>query len=291
MSTPRLGAVQCLSKAGLHMMRYRDWGDPRNPRVLVCVHGLTRLGADFDRLAQALCAEYRVVCPDVVGRGLSDWLPDPALYAIPQYVADLLTLLARLDVPAVDWLGTSMGGLIGIALAGRPGSPIQRLVLNDVGPQLEFVALQRIAAYVGVRPHFANLDEATSYVRSIAPGFGLRTAADWRELTVAGLKPDGAGWTLHYDPAIGLALNALTPEILAASEQHLWELYDAIACPTLLVRGELSDLLSPAAARRMGERGPRPTCITLPQVGHAPMFFYDDQVELVREFLRATRPN
>src|SRR5881394_2068088 len=144
-TSPRFDSVQCLDAKGLHRMAWAEWGDATNPKVLVCAHGLSRQGRDFDTLAQAMAADYRVVCPDVVGRGRSDWLADPAGYAIPAYVADMVTLLARLNAAEVHWVGTSMGGLIGMGLASLPNSPIKRLVLNDVGPRIEYEALERIA--------------------------------------------------------------------------------------------------------------------------------------------------
>jgi len=285
MIEPTIGAVQCLSPAGLHTMRYTQWGDPRNPRVLVCVHGLTRVGRDFDRLARALCDTYRVVCPDVVGRGRSDWLRDPLHYLVRQYVSDMVTLIARLDIESVSWVGTSMGGLIGMGLAGMPQSPINRLVLNDVGPHIEPAALARIGAYVGRPVRFASLDEAVAYNRSIAAGFGLRDDAQWREATASVLRPDGDGFVLHYDPAIGIPLRAMTPEMAAAGEQALWLLYDAIACPTLVLHGADSDLLTKEAVQRMQERGPRPRVATIAGVGHAPMLFDLEQIGIVRYFL------
>lgn len=285
MSEPVLGGVQCLSPAGLHTMRYTQWGDPRNPRVLICVHGLTRVGRDFDRLARVLCDRYRVVCPDVVGRGRSDWLRDPAHYVLKQYVADMVTLIARLDVEQVSWVGTSMGGLIGIGLAGLSQSPIARLVLNDVGPRLEVPALARIGAYVGQAVRFASLEQATEYLRSIASGFAMRSDVEWREITASVLKPDDDAFVLHYDPAINVPIRALTPELILAGEQMLWQLYDAIGCPTLLLRGENSDLLTAVSAAEMSARGPHPRVVTVAGVGHAPMLFDPAQIEAVREFL------
>jgi len=284
-SEPVWGAVQCASPAGLHTMRYVQWGDPRNPRVLICVHGLTRVSRDFDHLARALCEDYRVICPDIVGRGRSDWLRDPKHYAIHQYLADLVTLIARLDVERVSLLGTSMGGLVGIALGGLPGSPLARLVLNDVGPRLEIAALLRIGAYVGKQNRFSSLEQACEYIRSIADGFGMRSDAEWREITASVLKPDGAEWVFHYDPQIRVPMQAMTAESATAGEQQLWKLYDAIACPTLLLRGENSDLLTAETAREMGQRGPRARLVTVPGVGHAPMFFDPAQIAPVREFL------
>lgn len=288
MTEPRTGAVQCLSPGGLHAMRYVEWGDPHNPRVLLCVHGLTRSGRDFDRLARVLARDWRIVCPDVAGRGRSDWLRNPAHYQISQYTADMVTLIARLDVPSVAWLGTSMGGLIGIGLAGMPDSPINRLILNDVGPHLELGGLLRIGAYVGQPTRFASVDEARDYIRSIAPGFALRTEAEWHELTETSLRPSGDGFVLHYDPAIAEVLRALTPEIVQTGEQMLWHFYDSIACPTLLLRGETSDLLSAESAAQMCSRGPRPRMVTVPGVGHAPMFFEAAQIDIVRDFLGAS---
>ncbi len=269
----------------MHTMRYAEWGDPRNPRVLVCAHGLTRVGRDFDRLARVLCGQYRVICPDVVGRGQSDWLRDPLHYTIPQYVGDMVTLIARLNVAQVAWLGTSMGGLIGIALAGLPQSPVSRLLINDVGPRIEFSAVERILAYVGQMMRFSSFEQAVEYNRTIAAGFGIRNDTDWRELTQSTLKTDGDGFLLHYDPAIRVAWQNITPELLAAAESANWRSYDAIDCPTLLLRGENSDLLSPSTAIEMSVRGPRAQMINVPEVGHAPMFFDSAQIEVVRSFL------
>lgn len=266
-------------------MRYTQWGDPRNSHVLVCVHGLARVGRDFDRLARALCVQYRIICPDVVGRGQSDWLRDPSHYTVDQYVGDMVTLIARLDVSEVAWLGTSMGGLIGIGLAGLPQSPVSRLVINDTGPRMEFSAIERIVAYIGQPVRFASLDQATEYIKSISAGFGMRSEAEWREITQSVIKADGDGFVLHYDPAIRVPWQSVTPEVIQVIESATWRLYDAIRCPTLLLRGENSDLLSPATAAEMSERGPRARVVNIPGVGHAPMFFDPTQIEIVRSFL------
>jgi pimeloyl-ACP methyl ester carboxylesterase len=283
---PRLKRVQCLSPAGLHRIAYAEWGEADNPRVLMCVHGLTRLGRDFDRLARALADRYRVVCPDVVGRGGSDWLRDPSFYAIPQYVADMVTLIARLGVERVDWVGTSMGGLIGIALAGQTDSPIRALVINDVGPRLAPTAIARIGTYVGQPVSFATLDEAIDYVTVAAAPFGLKTRAEWRELAEPALKQDENGrYLFRYDPAIAVPFRAATPQSAAAGEAATWALYDRIVARTLLVRGETSDLLTHATAVEMTTRGPRPRLVEVAGVGHAPTFMPADQIALVRDFL------
>lgn len=278
--------VNCLSPAGFHRMAYAEWGDTANPQVLVCVHGLTRNGRDFDFLAQALAANYRVVCPDVAGRGASDRLADPRLYATPQYAQDMAVLLARLDVEAVDWLGTSMGGIIGMALAAQAGTPIRRLILNDVGPVVSAPALRRISAYLAAAPaRFASLDEVEAYARVSYGAFGPHDDAQWRELARNSVRPapDG-GWVCHYDKGIVAAFAAVV-DALAGRDMELWPLYDEIRCPTLAIRGELSDLLTRATLEAMAERGPRAKIVEVPGVGHAPTFMPDAQVALVRDFL------
>jgi len=282
---PRTGSVQCLSPSGMHRMAYVEWGDKDNPNVLICVHGLARVGRDFDRLARALSDRYRVVCPDVVGRGRSDWLRDPGAYGPPQYVADMVTLIARLNVETVHWVGTSMGGLIGMSLAGQPGTPIRRLVINDIGPRVSPQAVERISAYVGKPVRFATVDEAINYMMQIAPGFGLRNRDEWREITETAVRRDGDGFVLHYDPNIAVPIRAMTPETAAAGEAILWRLYDQIRCPTLVIRGAKSDLLSSETAAEMQRRGPRARLVEFADVGHAPMLLHEEQIAAVRDFL------
>lgn len=276
--------VQCSSPAGLHRMAYTEWGDPANPRVLVCVHGLTRCGRDFDILAREMAAHYRVICPDVVGRGQSAWLSDPAGYVLPQYVADMVTLIARLDVTAVHWLGTSMGGLIGMLLASLENSPVTRLVINDVGPVITLESIKRIAEYVGTDPTWANFEAATDYVKQVSAPFGQLSEEQWRFLTanVVRQRADGR-WGLVYDPRIAEAFKA----IFAEQDIDLWPVYDRIACPTLAIRGTESDLLARATWLQMAERGPKARLAEVPGVGHAPMFLAMDQIALVRDFLLA----
>jgi pimeloyl-ACP methyl ester carboxylesterase len=278
--------VQCLSKAGFHSMAYTEWGDPANPRVLVCVHGLTRCGRDFDDLAQAMCGEYRVVCPDVVGRGLSDWLADKSLYVVPQYAADMVTLLARLDAETVHWIGTSMGGLIGMGLAAQANSPLRRLVLNDVGPVLNAASLGRIGEYLGSAPRFENVEQAEQYVRAVSEPFGALSDAQWRHLTVHTTRGAADGKVeFRYDPGIAAPYVAEMNSAGIGHDVEMWPLYDAIRCPTLVLRGERSDLLTPATARLMTERGPRARLTLIPGVGHAPMLMDAAQIRVVREFL------
>lgn len=275
---PRRRSVQCASPRGLHRMSYLEWGDPRNREVLVCVHGLTRTGRDFDEVARALCGQFRVVCPDVAGRGDSERLPDPRLYAVPQYVGDMVTLIARLDVEGVSWLGTSMGGLIGMALAAQAGSPVKRLALNDAGPLVTRASLERIASYVGKTPTFATFHDAEQYVRSVSAPFGPHSDPQWRFLAETWLRRnDDGSWRAAYDPRIAEAFSA-------DKDLELWGLYDAVRCPTLVLRGERSDLLTRETAGEMTRRGPRAKVVEIRGVGHAPTLLHADQIAIVRDF-------
>jgi pimeloyl-ACP methyl ester carboxylesterase len=279
---PRRRSVQCASPRGLHRIAYLEWGDPRNRDVLLCVHGLTRSSRDFDDLAHALCARFRVVCPDVAGRGDSDRLLDASLYAVPHYVSDMVTLIARLDVEAVSWVGTSLGGLIGMALAAQAQSPIARLVLNDAGPVVTRGSLERIAGYLGTRMQFQSVAEAEVYMRDISAPFGPHSDAQWRFLTETWLRPNDDGtWRAHYDPRIAEAFRATLPQ----KDLELWPVYDAIRCPTLVLRGEHSDLLTRETAGAMRLRGPKATVVEIRGVGHAPTLMHPDQIALVRSFL------
>lgn len=283
---PRLGFVKCLDTRGLHRMAYWEWGDVANPHVVVCVHGLSRQGRDFDALARDLAPRCRVICPDVVGRGRSDRLADPMGYALPAYVADMVTLIARLQVEQVDWVGTSMGGLIGLGLAALPQSPVRRLVLNDVGPAIEPAALVRIGSYIGQPARWASLEEAADALWAISQGFGPHTRDEWLQLTRPQLveAPEG-GLMSRYDPAIAVPFRALTPDMAKAGEAALWASYDRITAPTLLLRGAVSDLLSVTTAKAMTARGPRARLVEFAGVGHAPMLVKADQRAVVCDFL------
>ncbi|NHZ91519.1 alpha/beta fold hydrolase [Massilia sp. CCM 8733] len=291
----RIKSVQCISPAGLHQMSYKEWGDAANPRVLVCVHGVTRVGDDFDNLARALAGHYRVVAPDVVGRGRSGRLANPQLYRVPQYVSDMVTLIARLTdgegtgSDGVDWFGTSMGGLIGLALASLPGTPVRKLLLNDIGPTLDPAALLRIGDYIGQELRFPTYAAAAQFVREVSQSFGEHTEDEWDKLARDVLRQEADGqWVRHYDMGLALPFRSATPESTRADEAMLWAAYDAIRCPTLLVRGEHSDLLSRATAASMAARGPRARLAEIPNVGHAPTFIHDDQIAVARQFLIGT---
>jgi pimeloyl-ACP methyl ester carboxylesterase len=279
---PREKRVQCTSSAGLHRVAYLEWGEADNPEVVVCVHGLSRCARDFDNLARALSGRYRVVCPDVAGRGDSDWLADPMLYVIPQYVSDMVTLIARLDVEQVNWVGTSMGGLIGMALAAQKAAPVAKLVLNDAGPVVAKTALERIGQYLGLAPTFPTVEAAEKVIRAVSATFGPHTDAEWRFLTDVVLRKNADGsWRFHYDPKIAEPYRKQMPD----RDLELWPLWDAVSCPTLVIRGAQSDLLSKATAQAMTQRGPKAKLMELPGIGHAPTLLHDDQIAIVREFL------
>jgi pimeloyl-ACP methyl ester carboxylesterase len=290
----KIKSVQCISPSGLHQMAYKEWGEADNPAVLICVHGVTRVSDDFDNLARALADRYRVVCPDVVGRGRSGRLLNPQLYRLPQYVSDMVTLIAAVTGHTagetgrkdVHWFGTSMGGLIGMGLASLPGSPISRLVLNDIGPTLDGAALQRIGDYIGQDVRFPTFEMAARFVRDISVTFGPHTDEEWRKLAADVLVQDSDGqWTRHYDLGLAQPFRATTIDSAQADQAALWTAYDAIRCPTLLVRGAQSDLLSRATAEEMTRRGPKATLVEIPDVGHAPTFLHDDQIAIARKFL------
>ncbi|MFN8927765.1 MAG: alpha/beta fold hydrolase [Rhodospirillales bacterium] len=278
----RQGTVLGLSARGFHRVAYAEWGEGTAPRTVVCVHGLTRNGRDFDALAGDLAARgRRVVCPDVVGRGDSDRLADPLGYGFPQYLADMTALIARLDVDAVDWVGTSMGGLIGLLLAVQPNSPVRRLVLNDVGPFVPKAALERIAANVAGPTRFPDLSAAEAHLRVAQAGFGALTDAEWRDLTRRSVRPaaDG-GWLLAFDPAIAVPMTAQP-----IADVDLWPLWDAVRCPVLVLRGARSDLLTAGTAAAMAARGPKARVVEIADAGHAPALLDPAQIAVVRTFL------
>ena len=296
MSEPTLNYVSCPDAAGGHRMAYWQWGQPTAPHVVLCVHGLSRQGRDFDVLAQALCTRapetVRVVCPDVVGRGKSDWLKDPMGYQVPNYAADMLVLINQIKPATLDWVGTSMGGLIGMVVCGAPDLPlpvpVRKLVLNDVGPVIQWSAIQRIGAYLGAPVRFATLEQAADILWGISTTFGPHTRDQWLALTRHMIKPvvdATGGFTLHYDPAIAKPFGAATQESALEGEAQLWQLYDTIKARTLITRGAQSDLLSIATASAMTQRGPKARLVEFAGVGHAPTLIAPDQVQVVSDFL------
>ena len=303
---PRLESVTCANPMGLHRMAYWEWGDPDNERVVLCVHGLTRNGRDFDALARRLAGRYRVVCPDVVGRGRSDWLPVGAPYGFAQYVSDMLSLLARLRAERLAWVGTSMGGLIALSLLaglgllpaarnglgrGAPETQTPRLhglVLNDVGPKVDTSGLARIAGYVGQPADFADFREAVQYVKTTLAGFGPHDEEQWEDLTRHAMVEHGGAYVKHYDLRIAEGLQvSVDPTLAALMEAQLWQAYEGLEAPVLVVRGQHSDILSAELAERMRARHARARVAEVAGVGHAPTLMQDDQLALVDGFVSA----
>ena len=282
-TAPRIRHFHGISPHGFHRVVYYEWGAPDNTSVVVCVHGIGRNGRDFDVLGETLASTHRVLAIDMPGRGASEWLREPMDYVAPVYLGTLAALIAASRADEVAWVGTSMGGLLGIVAAAQPGTPVARLVVNDAGPTIEPAALERIGQYFGTDPAFASYAELDAYVRNISAPFGPLTDAQWEHVvkTNARQRPDGT-WCVGYDPGIAVPFRAQT------TPADLWPLWDTIRCPTLVLRGEHSDLLSKATARAMSERGPRARVAEIPGVGHAPMLLSRDQVDIVADFVRST---
>jgi len=282
MQEPRSETVLGLTAGGFHRLRYWEWGERANPRVLVCVHGLTRNGRDFDALARSLADRWRVLCPDVAGRGESDWLGADD-YSYPQYCADMTALIARSGAAEVDWVGTSMGGIIGMILAAQARSPIRRLVLNDVGPLIPKAAQDQIAETVAEDPEFASIDAAADYIARVNAGFGRLTRAQWVNLAASAVKRrDDGKYVWRRDPAIGRSF-VKTPR----NDVVLWPVWDMVRCPVLVLRGAESALLTAVVAEEMTRRGPQARLVTVPDAGHAPALMSDDQIKPIRDFLLA----
>ena len=280
-------SILSLSAAGFHRIAYTEWGTAAAPRTVVCVHGLTRNGRDFDVLAAALADAARVVCPDVAGRGGSGWLADSSAYAYPQYLADMSALIARLDTDAVDWIGTSMGGLIGMFMAVQPNTPVRRLIVNDVGPFIPKAALQRIAEYVGAGRSFADVAEVEAYLREVHAPFGPLSDEQWRHFVEHSVREvDGGRVALHYDPGIADAFRKGPIEEI--DDLDLWSVWDKISCPVLVLRGAESDLLLAETAAEMAARGPKADIVEIAGCGHAPMLMDESQIAVVRDWLWAT---
>ena len=281
MTEPRERHFRSLSPHGFHRVVYREWGYADNPRVVVCMHALTRNGRDFDTLAAALADRFRVLCPDMPGRGDSEWLRDTADYAFPTYLTALTAMLAHARADGVAWVGTSMGGLLGMAVAAQAETPITRLVVNDIGPVIEPAALARIAGYVGQDPVFESFEALEAHIREVSAPFGRLSDAQWEHLSRSSARRTSDGrWRLKYDPGIAVSFRAASSQPV-----DLWALWDAIRCPTLLLRGADSDLLTAATAAAMRSRGPCPELIEFPAVGHAPMLLTPEQVAPVAAFL------
>jgi pimeloyl-ACP methyl ester carboxylesterase len=289
---PRLREVPVLGRDGFHRLAYAEWGSPSAERTAVCVHGVSRNGRDFDALAEDL-AEHgaRVICPDLPGRGRSDWLASPTRYTDRAYLRAVATLIARIDVEEVDWIGTSLGGHIGMLMAAEAGTPVRSLVLNDFGARVSAASLRRIGVYLRKHWSFASIGEAEAHLREILAPFGSLTDAQWRHLAEHSVTSgDDARLRFHHDPAI--AMRFAVPVMF---DIVLWQLWDAIECPVLVLRGMESDLLSAATVEEMKRRGRagragRVRAVEIPDCGHAPALMHPKQIAIVRDFLFSAPP-
>jgi pimeloyl-ACP methyl ester carboxylesterase len=273
--------VQVDGPDGNYGLSFADWGAPDAARTVICVHGLTRNGRDFDHLASVLQEHARVICPDMAGRGLSDPLRDPEQYALPTYIGHMLQLVVKLELGLVDWVGTSMGGLIGMGLAASEASPVRRLVLNDIGPFIPKAALGRINTYLGMDLRFDTLEQLEAHLREVHAGFGPLSDAEWRHLAEhsARRRADGS-FGLNYDQRLGEPMKRGPIE-----DVDLWPVWDQIKCPVLVLRGAASDLLLAETAEEMTRRGPAAEIVEIDGTGHAPALMARDQIEIVREWL------
>lgn len=276
--------VECSNGESKHQMAYHAWGDPSNTQVLICVHGLTRRGSDFKTLAQAMCQDFYIVCPDVVGRGDSDRLSNPMQYAVPQYVADMTQLVKHLGAAQINWFGTSMGGLIGMAYAAMPNSPIRKMLINDVGPRIEPEAIARLGSYVGQAFSFSNRADALEKLNEICATFGDHTLEEWETYNGPMLVQRDGKWVMHYDPDIAVPFASVNPMIAKAGEMAMWHVFKQIHIPILIIRGGDSDLLSAATVAEMCKSNPYARSIEIPNVGHAPAFVKAEQIALAKEF-------
>lgn len=278
--TPTSHYLRCCERE----IHYTAWGR-KNAPPLILWHGLARTGRDFDDLAAALAGDYRIYCPDTIGRGLSQWSPDPdAEYCLAFYARIAAALVDQLGIERMRWVGTSMGGAIGmVAAASTLAGRISHLVLNDIGPELARVAIERIKSYAGSPPAFDTVTELETYLRTIYQPYGWQSDAQWRRMAETSVRrlPDGRV-TTHYDPAM------VRQFFVHPHDYERWADYDALTLPTLVLRGEHSDLLTAEAAQAMTQRGPRAQLAEIAECGHAPCLNVPHQIELVRAFLAAS---
>lgn len=284
---PRFEELQVLAPHGFIRVAYAEWGPREAEQTVVCVHGLTRNGRDFDFLGKYLAAQgIRVVAPDLPGRGRSEWLPKALDYATPAYLAVMGALLARLNVSEVDWVGTSLGGHIGMEFAAQSSAPVRRLVLNDFGARVEGAGLHRLCSYMRLNQRFNDMDEAEQYFRTVYEPFGALTDSQWRHMVEHSVVPGPEGeYRFNYDPAISAFF--VWPKMLDISLWHVWE---RVECPVLIMRGETSDLLHIRTVERMKRRGAAASkrlvqSVEIPDCGHAPSLMMLDQMRLIEEFL------
>ena len=288
-----------LSEEGFHRVAYLEWGNPNSSIPIICVHGLTRNGHDFDNLAAYLSnLGYHLFCPDIVGRGDSDWLKNPLHYTYEQYISDMNALIARTGAHQVDWIGTSMGGLIGMVLAAQPNSPIRRLILNDIGAQVATSGLTRISMYAGKEPDFNSLEEAKNYFKKIFADMGPLTDEEWMRIAQNSVREvEKNKFVTKLDHGVKLApakskiawqtllhpLKALEGTLF---DVDLWPVWRKVNCPVLIIHGQKSDILLPETIKKMQEIHPDTEVIEIPAAGHAPALMHADQHEMIYQWLQ-----
>ncbi len=283
LAIPRHGSYRGLGVGGFHRLHYVDWGDAENPRVVICVHGYSRHSRDFDVLARALSEDYRVICPDLAGRGESDWLGTAMEYSFPQMMADLNVLLSRLDVTEVDWIGTSLGGLLGMYMAAQPGTPIRRLVMNDVGAFIPSDSLRHIGRHLNAPARFQSLADVEAHLREAYDESGVMSDDQWRQLTLHSVKPDGDGYRLHYDPDLAAIASPLPP----LPGLYFWDVWSKVTCPTLLLRGEHSTIFPRSVAEWMLIQREDARLVEIANCGHAPLLMSELEIDAIGDFLGA----
>lgn len=291
-----------LSPEGFHRIAYQEWGEanPTRPPV-ICAHGLTRNSHDFDDLAKYMAARgHHLFCPDIVGRGNSDWLTDPKNYTYEQYAADLTGMIARTHANHVDWVGTSMGGLIGMFMASLKNSPIRLLVLNDIGPYIAMSGLAHLTRYSHHEPRFDSIEAANQYFRMIYEEFGELSDQQWDDITEKSIRKDGDSYTLVADPNIKvpavkskMVLKALLSPIKAmkgkALDIDVWHIWKTVTCPVLVIRGANSKLLLPETVQEMQQSHPKVDVVEIPDVGHAPALLSENEHKIIYEWLEDHR--
>lgn len=281
-SADSLADVRAINPKGFHTVACHLWGHSRALRPVICVHGLTRHSGDFDELATALAKNRRVVCPDLVGRGASDWLPDPGGYHVPQYNCDLTTVLAATECPEVDWIGTSLGGLCGIVMAGMPNTPIRRLVINDVAPEVPLAALRRVSAYLSEPLSFPDYEAVEAHLREVYAGFGPMSDSDWRDMARTDVyRGDDGLYAPHFDPGIGANFR----RYWLLHRFNVWSYWKSISCPIMIIRGTESDFLTPELLGRMIEHQPDAQVHEVRGVGHAPILNSETLIAPIQAWL------
>jgi pimeloyl-ACP methyl ester carboxylesterase len=278
---PHQGFFWGLNPQGFHKISYLEWGDESNPEVLICVHGLTRNAHDFDYLARKVQKKYRIACPDLIGHGKSDYIGHSEAYTFTQYMNDMVSFLSRINAKKIHWLGTSIGGIVGMMLAAQPGSPIKSLILNDVGMIVPSMSLHRVGTYARNNKGFASFDAAKSYFQTVLAPNGILGEQKWNHVTKHGTYIDEKGELyLAYDPTIGqIFVNQAVPTL------HLETYWQGIKCPILVLRGEYSDFLPPEIIRKMLYFQPNAKIITIPDCGHAPSLMEPQQIQYVEDWL------